>query len=40
MLGRVGTVLEMINTRKIGVSTLLTSIQRFDAIDVTGLGKS
>jgi hypothetical protein len=38
MLGRVGTVLEMINSRKIAISTLLGDFQRIDAIDVTELG--
>jgi len=38
MLGRVGTVVEMINSRKIARSMLLTSLERFDAIDVTELG--
>jgi len=39
MLGRVGTVLEMINSRKIGVSMLLGRFQRFDGIGGTRLGK-
>jgi hypothetical protein len=38
MLGRVGTVLEMINSRKIAGLMLLTSLERFDGIDVTELG--
>jgi len=39
MLGRVGTVLEMINSPKIGFSTFLSGSQPFDGIDVTRLGK-
>jgi hypothetical protein len=39
MLGRVGTVLEMINSRKIAALTLLGGFQRIDVIDVTGLGR-
>jgi hypothetical protein len=39
MLGRIGVIFEMIDTRKIAGSTLLSSFERFDAIDVTVLGK-
>ena len=40
MFGRVGTVLEMINSPIIAISTSLGCFQRIDAIDVTELGKS
>jgi len=39
MLGRVGTVPEMINSRKIAISTVYGRFQRIDAIDVTKLGR-
>ena len=39
MLGKVAATLEMINTRKIGFSTFLSSIQPFGAIDATRLGR-
>jgi hypothetical protein len=38
MLGGVGTVLEMINSRKIALSTLQGHFERIDAIDSTDLG--
>jgi hypothetical protein len=40
MLGRVGTVLEMINSRKIAISALSRGFQGIAAIDVIDLGNS
>ena len=39
LIRKVSATLEMINTRKIGVSMFLSGFQRIDGIDVTGLGK-
>jgi hypothetical protein len=39
MLGRVGTVLEMINSRMTDLLMFLCCSQRMDVIDVTELGR-